>query len=93
MLGLVIRSWDPSVAAGYSCIGAGVALTMMAAMRSWDAQVIGQGAEESNRLVRAFLGASLVLALIGYLFKADELRPWVVGVLPATAPAFSPGAT
>jgi exopolysaccharide biosynthesis polyprenyl glycosylphosphotransferase len=83
-LGVGTRGWDLAAAAEYSCIGAGVALTLMAGMRCWDSQVIGQGAEEFNRLVRAFLGSSLVLALIGYLFKADELRPWVVGVLPAT---------
>ncbi|MCD2196163.1 sugar transferase [Actinomycetospora endophytica] len=90
-LGVAVRSWDISTAAAFSCIGAGVALTMMAAMRCWDAQVIGQGAEEFNRLVRAFLGASLVLALVGYLFKADELRPWVVGVLPVTGAAILAG--
>ena len=83
-LGVGTRSWDLSTAAAYSCIGAGVALTLMAAMRCWDAQVIGQGTEEFNRLVRAFIGASLVLALIGFMVKAEGLRPWVVGVLPAT---------
>ncbi|WP_312030080.1 sugar transferase [Actinomycetospora sp. TBRC 11914] len=82
-LGVGTRDWDLAAAAEYSCIGAVVALTLMGAMRSWDSQVIGQGAEEFNRLVRAFLGASLVLALIGYLFKAEGLRPWVVGVVPA----------
>ena len=83
-LGVVTRSWVLSTAVAYSCIGAGVALTLMAAMRCWDAQVIGQGTEEFNRLVRAFVGASLVLALIGFMVKAEGLRPWVVGVLPAT---------
>ncbi|MCD2187842.1 sugar transferase [Actinomycetospora soli] len=90
-LGVATRSWDLQSAAFASCIGAGIALTLMAAMRCWDAQVIGQGAEEFNRLVRAFVGSSLVLALIGYLLKADNLRPWVIGVLPVTGLAILSG--
>ena len=66
-------------------------LTLMAAMRCWDAQVIGQGAEEFNRLVRAFVGSSLVLALIGFMVKAEGLRPWVVGVVPAAGAAILAG--
>ncbi|WP_018331976.1 sugar transferase [Actinomycetospora chiangmaiensis] len=90
-LGVGTRSWDAEPAAVSSCIGAGIALTLMAAMRCWDPQTVGQGAEEFNRLVRAFVGASLVLALLGYLLKADGLRPWVIGVLPVTGLAVLAG--
>ncbi|MEJ2866408.1 sugar transferase [Actinomycetospora sp. OC33-EN08] len=90
-LGVATRSWDLQAAAVSSCIGAGVVLTLMAAMRCWDSQVIGQGAEEFNRIVRAFVGASLVLAFIGYMAKANDLRPWVIGVLPATGLALLGG--
>ena len=90
-IGFEFRSWDLDIAAAYSCIGAGVALTLMAAMRCWDSGVIGQGTEEFNRIGKAFIGASLVLAFIGLMFKAEGIRPWVVAVLPATGAAILAG--
>jgi exopolysaccharide biosynthesis polyprenyl glycosylphosphotransferase len=83
VIGTHMRFWDISLALAYSFLAAGVMLTLMGGMRCWDPQVIGQGSEEFNRLVRAFVGACLVLALIGFLLRTDGLRPWVVGVVPA----------
>lgn len=77
------RPWNLQVAVLLGAVGGLVALTTMAAVRCWDPQIIGQGSEEFNRIVRAFVFASLLLALLGLLLKVNEVRPWVFGVLPA----------
>ncbi len=76
------RAWDLDVALWLCAVGAAVLLMTMSAVRCWDQQVIGQGAEEFNRVLRAFVFASLLLALGGMFFKIYEVRPWVFGVLP-----------
>ena len=78
------RSWDLSASAPLAITGAAIALATMGALRCWDRGILGQGTEELNRIVRAFVAASLVLSLGGLLVKDDSIRPWVFGVLPAT---------
>ena len=78
------RPWDLDRALGLGAVGSVLALGTMTAARCWDQQVIGQGSEEFNRILRAFVMASLLLATVGLLFKIDSVRPWVFGVLPAT---------
>ena len=77
------RAWELDVAIQLGAAGGIIALVAMSAVRCWDAGVIGQGAEEFGRIVKAFVVASLVLATVGLFFKVNEVRPWVFGVLPA----------
>ncbi|MEJ2866521.1 sugar transferase [Actinomycetospora sp. OC33-EN08] len=82
-VGVLTREWIAVDAVLGSTVAVGVALAFLAALRAWDPQVLGQGTEEFNRLARAFVRATLVLAFVGFAVKAEWLRPWVVGVLPA----------
>ena len=77
------RSWDLRVALAVAAIAAFVALTSTSANRCWDSRVIGQGPEELNRVLRAFVVADLLLAFLGLLFRVDPVRPWVFDVVPA----------
>jgi exopolysaccharide biosynthesis polyprenyl glycosylphosphotransferase len=56
----------------------------MVACRVWEPRVLGQGAEELRRLVRAVVAASVVLGLTALAFEVGYFRPWVFGVVPAT---------
>lgn len=64
-------------------VGTLLALISMSALRCWDQGVLGQGTAELNRIVRAFIAASLLLSFGGLFLEADAVRPWVVGVVPA----------
>ncbi len=59
----------------------------LAASRSWDGRVLGQGAEEFQRLGVAVGGAIIGLGLVALAAKIWHVRPWVFGVLPATGVA------
>ncbi|MDL5159589.1 sugar transferase [Actinomycetospora termitidis] len=85
LVGVLAREWVALDAALGSAVAVGVAVAFLAGLRCWDPQVVGQGSEEFNRLARAFVRATLVLAFVGFAVKAEWLRPWVVGVLPAAA--------
>jgi exopolysaccharide biosynthesis polyprenyl glycosylphosphotransferase len=50
--------------------------------RAWDPRVLGQGAEEFCRLIRAVGGGAMALGLIGLAFQALAVRPWVFGLMP-----------
>ncbi|MGH4014531.1 MAG: sugar transferase [Pseudonocardiaceae bacterium] len=56
----------------------------MIACRVWEPRVLGQGAEELRRLVKAVALAAVVLGLTALAFEVGYFRPWVFGVLPAT---------
>ncbi|GAA3004391.1 sugar transferase [Actinokineospora diospyrosa] len=63
----------------------GVLVASLMVNRVWNLAILGQGAEEFRRLGRAFVAASVVLALGGLLFDITQIRPWVFIVVPATA--------
>ncbi|GAA4853182.1 sugar transferase [Actinomycetospora corticicola] len=87
VLGVLWRQWGATDAALGGTAVVALAGVLMAAMHCWDPQVLGQGAEEFNRLARAFVRATLLLAFVGFVVKGDALRPWVVGVLPVVGVA------
>jgi exopolysaccharide biosynthesis polyprenyl glycosylphosphotransferase len=64
-----------------SCV---LALTAcaLAVARAWDPLVFGHGSAEFTRLLRGFLGAAVVVALVSLGSQLPEGRPWVFGVLP-----------
>lgn len=49
---------------------------------AWDARVLGQGAEEFSRLLRAFVTSAVVLGLGGLALQLPAVRPWVFGLIP-----------
>lgn len=61
-----------------------VALTtaVLGIARAWDSSVLGQGSLEFTRMQRGFVGAAVVVALLGLAFQLPEARPFVFGVLP-----------
>jgi exopolysaccharide biosynthesis polyprenyl glycosylphosphotransferase len=50
--------------------------------RAWDPLVFGHGSAEFSRLLRGFLGAAIVVALVSLASQLPAGRPWVFGVLP-----------
>ena len=55
---------------------------VLAAARAWEPIVLGQGSVEFTRLLRAFVGSAVLVALVGLAVQLPETRPWVFGVLP-----------
>jgi len=83
--------WNPASTLWVGVVAVGLVLAALPAFRCWDRRVLGQGTEEFTRVLRAVLTASVVLALAGLALKADDVRPWVFGVLPATGGAVLAG--
>lgn len=50
--------------------------------RAWDPRALGHGSTEFSRLLRGFLGAAVVVALVSLASQLPAGRPWVFGVLP-----------
>jgi exopolysaccharide biosynthesis polyprenyl glycosylphosphotransferase len=66
-------------------IGAMVFVLTVAALgvaRAWDPVVLGHGSAEFSRLLRGFIGAAVVVALVSLASQLPAGRPWVFGVLP-----------
>ncbi len=51
-------------------------------VRAWDPSVLGVGAEEFNRLLRALATVAVVVGLVGLALKLSAVRPYVFGVIP-----------
>ena len=51
-------------------------------VRAWDPSMLGQGAEEFNRLLRALITVAVVVGLVGLALKLPAVRPYVFGVIP-----------
>lgn len=50
--------------------------------RAWDSQVLGHGAEEFSRLIRAVVTSAVAFGLLGLALEALAARPWVFGLMP-----------
>ena len=71
----------------YFSLHIGLVVLLLTAMtlrlnRVWDQRVLGQGSEEFTRLIRGFVSAAVVVALIGLALEVRAVRPWVFGLLP-----------
>lgn len=81
--------WGDSPGYGHLRVAFGVVLitlTVVALMltRAWDPSVLGQGAEEFNRLFRALATVAVVIGLAGLALKLPSVRPYVFGVISMT---------
>ncbi|MGH3753402.1 MAG: sugar transferase [Pseudonocardiaceae bacterium] len=56
--------------------------TVFGLTRAWDPSVLGQGAEEFSRLLRALVTAAVVAGLAALALKLPAARPYVFGVIP-----------
>ena len=61
-----------------------VALTAAAlrVARAWEPSALGQGSLEFSRLLRGFVGAAVIIGLIGLALELPEARPWAFAVMP-----------
>ncbi len=50
--------------------------------RAWDPSVLGQGAEEFNRLLRAAATLAVLVGLVGLAVQLPAVRPYTFGVVP-----------
>jgi exopolysaccharide biosynthesis polyprenyl glycosylphosphotransferase len=76
---------DADLFSGIAAVVAGLTLSALAICRCWDRQILGQGSEEFNRIIRACVLTVVVLSIGGLALKDSSIRPWVFGVVPATA--------
>ncbi|MGH3942777.1 MAG: sugar transferase [Pseudonocardiaceae bacterium] len=90
-VGLVLTdgSLDGRLPGFIAAVTGGILLGSMIACRVWEPRILGQGAEELRRLVRAVAVAAVVLGLTALAFDVGYFRPWVFGVLPATGLALT----
>jgi exopolysaccharide biosynthesis polyprenyl glycosylphosphotransferase len=80
----LIGDWGLGPSTRFSLVAAALVLAGLTAYRAWDRGVLGQGADEFNRVLRGTGVAAVVLALVGMAFKVESVRPWIFGVIPAT---------
>ncbi len=90
LLAVVVSSvmyaqWGTAPVQVVLAIGAMVFVLTCAALgvaRAWDPLVLGHGSTEFSRLLRGFVGAAVVVALVSLASQLPAGRPWVFGVLP-----------
>jgi exopolysaccharide biosynthesis polyprenyl glycosylphosphotransferase len=70
------------VAPGVGIVAGLLLICGLLVCRAWDPQVLGQGAEEFSRLIRAVVTSAVVLGLLGLAAAATAARPWVFGLMP-----------
>ena len=80
----MIGDWGLGPSARINLIAAALVLAGLTFCRAWDRGVLGQGADEFNRVLRGTAIAAVVLALAGMALKVEQVRPWIFGVIPAT---------
>lgn len=85
------RSWGLDRAVALAVVSGGVVFVAMAACRCWDQRVLGQGAEELRRVLRALVFSVLLLASAATLLAVSDVRPWAFGVVPAAGLAVLAG--
>lgn len=73
------RTAPPAV---FGAVATALALTCLAIARAWESDVLGQGAEEFSRVIRAVGTSAVVMGLTGLMLEILSLRPWVFGFLP-----------
>ena len=71
------------VAPGVGIVAALLMLVGLVTCRAWDPRVLGQGAEEFSRVIRAVVTSAVALGLLGLAIQATAPRPWVFGLMPA----------
>ncbi|MEJ2887916.1 sugar transferase [Actinomycetospora aeridis] len=72
-------------ATGIAATVAVLTLGSAAACRCWERQIVGQGSEEFNRVIKAFVIVAIALSIAALALKDSSIRPWVFGVLPVSA--------
>lgn len=80
----VVGDWGLGPSTRFSAVSAALVLAGLTAYRAWERGVLGQGADEFNRVLRGTVVAAIVLALAGMALKLEHVRPWIFGVIPAT---------
>lgn len=66
----------------FGVISTALTLICLAVARAWDSDVLGQGVEEFNRVIRAVGASAVGIGLTGLMLEILSLRPWVFGFLP-----------
>ena len=70
------------ISPGVGIVAGALMLVVLLACRAWDPRVIGQGAEEFSRVLRAVVTSAVGLGLLGLGLQALAPRPWVFGLMP-----------
>ena len=71
------------VAPGVGVVAGLLLVAGLVISRAWDPHVLGHGAEEFSRVIRAVVTGAVVLGLLGLALQATAPRPWVFGLMPA----------
>jgi exopolysaccharide biosynthesis polyprenyl glycosylphosphotransferase len=71
-----------NISPGVGIVAGGLMLFALLACRAWDTRVIGHGAEEFSRVIRAVVTSAVALGLLGLGLQTTAPRPWVFGLMP-----------
>jgi exopolysaccharide biosynthesis polyprenyl glycosylphosphotransferase len=82
---VLFGAWTPLHAAAFAAVTQCAILVGLSGSRAWSPAMLGHGAEEFRRLYRGLFTALVMLAIGGFAFSLDGLRPWVFVALPAIA--------
>lgn len=74
--------WIGEVSSGVGVVAGVLMAGALLVGRAWDPRVLGQGAEEFSRVVRAAVVSAVSLGLLGLALEALAARPWVFGLMP-----------
>jgi len=90
-IGLVLT--DGSLAGRFpgfiAAVTGGILIASMIACRVWEVRILGRGAEELRRLLKAVMAAAVALSLTALAFEVGYFRPWVFTILPVTGMALA----
>ena len=70
------------VSPGVGIVAGLLMVCALVASRVWDLRILGHGSEEFSRLIRAVVTSAVTLGLLGLVFEALAVRPWVFGLMP-----------
>ncbi|MEV4311885.1 sugar transferase [Actinocrispum sp. NPDC049592] len=85
VVAVLIGAWTPLHAVAFAGLTQCAILAGLGGSRAWSPVMLGHGAEEFRRLYRGLFTAMVILAISGFAFSLDGLRPWVFVALPAIA--------
>lgn len=83
--GAFYGAWGHATNESVLTVGTAVLAVTVMALRlahAWEPSALGQGSLEFTRLLRGFVGAAVVVALVGLAIDMPQARPWVFAVLP-----------
>lgn len=82
-LGTNDLNFGTRVSPGLPLLSALLTVLCLFLARAWEPAVLGHGAEEFSRLVRAVTASAVLVGMGGLALQIPSVRPWAFGLIPA----------